>query len=125
MIINIPAVRKEFSEDGKTIKVTRYELPVEIDMSFLANLKWEEHFQSTMGCDLITYTERVKKWSLDKNAAKAHFVGMLKLLYCYVNSDKLPTFMGFAKLFDYEVMNEILDKLTVVFKQLEKSASKN
>lgn len=124
MIITVPYIKNKEMVEGE-IKVTRGTLELEIDLSFMANLKWEEEFQQVAGYDLITYTEMVKKWTLNESPGKSHFVGMLKLMYCYVNSDKLPTFKSFAKLFDYSVANEILEQLKVVFEQLEKSASKN
>ena len=124
MIITVPYVKSKEIIDGE-VKVDLGKMDLEIDTSFMANLKWEEEFQQVAGYDLITYTEMVKKWTMNEGSGKSHFVGMMKLMYCYVNSDKLPTFKSFAKLFDYSVANEILDKLKVVFEQLEKSASKN
>lgn len=124
MIITVPTIKREFNKERKVI-TTRGELQLEIDTSFNANLKWEEHFQAVVGHDLVSYTEMVRKWSLNEGSAKVHFVGMLKLLYCYVNSAKLPTFNSFAKLFDYEVANEILDEIKVVLEQLKNTASKN
>ena len=123
MIITVPTIKKEFV-DNKVV-TERGTLDLEIDTSFAANLKWEEQFQDTLGYDLLTYTEMVRKWSLKKGSTKVHFIGMMKLLYCYVNSDKLPTFKEFAKLFDYEIADKILSKITIVLEQLEKTASKN
>ena len=124
MIITVPYVKSKEIIDGE-VKVDLGKMDLEIDTSFMANLKWEEEFQPVAGYDLITYTEIVKEWASNKKPGKSHFVGMMKLMYCYVNSDKLPTFKSFAKLFDYSVANEILEQLKVVFEQLEKSASKN
>lgn len=123
MIVKIPTITKRV-EDDKVVK-ERGEMPVEVDTSFLAHLKWEEKFQEQMGVDLSTYTERVRKWLKDEKKAKANMVGLLKLLYCYVNSDKLPTFTDFVKLFDYEVADEILNKIGVVLEEAGEVASKN
>lgn len=123
MIITVPTISREMQ--NKKVIVKHGSLKLEIDTSFAANLKWEEQFQGTLGCDLITYTERVQKWKLSPKNAKIHFVGMMKLLYCYVNSDKLPSFNEFLKMFDIEIANEILGQITIVLEQLEKSASKN
>lgn len=123
MITTLPTLKKEFKDD----KVIRHHgvITVEIDTSFLAHLKWEEHFQKTVGYDLTTYTEMVRKWSKDQKNKKVNFVGAMKLLYCYVNSDKLPTFKSFAKLFDYEIADQILSKITLILEQLGNTASKN
>lgn len=124
MIIKIPTIEKHLDDNGNVVK-KRSEMSVEIDTSFLAHLKWEEQFQASMGVDLSTYTERVKGWVGDEAQSKAHFVSLLKLLYCYVNSDKLPTFKDFVKLFDFEVADEILKKISVVLEEVGKTVSKN
>lgn len=119
MVIRIPILEKEF-KDGK-IEKTKGELEVEIDTSAFAHLKWEEHFQKTVGYSLEQYTALMQK-TIAKNKNAASFTSLLKLLYCYVNSDKLPTFTEFAKLFDLEIADEILKKLQIVFEQLDNSA---
>lgn len=123
MTVRIPTIKKEIV-DEKVI-VTRNEIDVQIDTSFLAHLKWEEHFQETLKYDLTTYTEMVKAWIKNPDTAKAHFLGMLKLLYCYINSDKLPTFRDFCKLFDYDIADEVLKKISIVLEETGKVASKN
>lgn len=131
MITTLPTLKKEIKTvevDGvETPKVIRHhgEMKVEIDTSFLAHLKWEEHFQETMKCDLNEYTERVRKWTKKKTDPKVNFVGAMKLLYCYVNSDELPTFKEFAKLFDYEIADPILTKIKLIIEQLGNTVSKN
>ena len=123
MRITLPAVdRKEV--DGRIV-TTRREIPVDIDTSFLAHLKWEEQFQATLGCDLSTYAERARKWLDDPSLAKANFLGCLKILYCYVSSSELPTFRDFCKLFDVSVGEEICKKLLVVFDEINHTVSKN
>ena len=124
MITTLPTLKKEF-KDGKVIR-HEGEITVEIDTSFLAHLKWEEHFEKTVGYDLNAYTSMVQKWSLKPNSEKkVNFVGAMKLLYCYINSDKLPTFREFAKLFDYEIADQILSKIKLILDQLGNTASKN
>lgn len=125
MQVNLPTIERVFNEDTQKIEVKKGSLPVNIDTSFQAHLKWEEQFGATLNCDLTTYTDRVKTWILDPNKAKAQFLGMLKLLYCYINSDKLPTFREFCKLFDYEIADEVLNKIKVILEEIGKTASKN
>lgn len=124
MLIKIPTIERFIDENGNAQK-KKGEMKVQIDTSFLAHLKWEEQFQSTVGYDLTTYTAMVKEWIKDETKQKTHFIGMLKLLYCYVNSDELPTFRDFAKLFDYEVADDILKIIGKVFEEIGKSAVKN
>jgi len=127
MIVKLPIiVSKDFDEDTKQLKIEKGTLEVEIDTSFKAHLKWEEQgFGNALGgIDLRTYTERVQKM-LDQKKGNAELLSLLKLLYCYVNSPKLPTFKDFLGLFDYDVAGEILDKISIVLDQVNKSASKN
>lgn len=121
MIIKIPTLKREFVNNE--VVTTKGEMKVHIDTSFLAHLKWEEQFQATVGHDLATYTAMVRQWVKDETKQKTHFVGMLKLLYCYVNSEELPTFYDFAKLFDYEIADEILSKIGTILEEINKSAT--
>lgn len=125
MIIKLPTIAKEWNEKLNQIEVTRGEIEVEIDTSFKAHLKWEEQFAPTVGYSLVTYTEMIKEWIKEPNTAKAQFVGLLKALYCFVNSDKLPTFGDFAKLFDFEIADQIMNKLKIVLEQVGNTAAKN
>lgn len=125
MIIKIPTVKKTWNEESQKMEVIRDEMRVDIDTSFKAHLKWEEQFSSTVGCDLSTYTERVKAWVKDPQTAKAQLLGLLKLLFCYVNSDALPTFKEFVSLFDVDVADHILSKINIVLEEASKTAAKN
>lgn len=125
MIIKIPTVKKSWNEDTQKMEITRDDMRVDIDTSFKAHLKWEEQFSKTVGCDLATYTERVKVWIKEPQTAKAQLLGLLKLLYCYVNSDELPTFKEFIALFDIEVADQILSKINIVLEEASKTAAKN
>lgn len=123
MIVKLPTISKSF-EDGKVIK-KRGELEVQVDTSFLAHLKWEEHFQKILGYDLTTYTRMISKQLEDQNDSKIQFLGLLKLLYCYISSDKLPTFREFCALFDFEIADEILKVVGTIIEEVGNSASKN
>ena len=125
MIIKIPTLQRKFNEETQKVESKREEMTVSIDTSFLAHLKWEEQFQSTLGISLAEYVERVKVWIKDQEMAKANFLGMLKLLYCYVNSDNLPTFKEFIKLFEPEIAEEIIKKIATVLDEITKTAAKN
>ena len=125
MYILLPTMEKKYNEDTKQIERNEGTIKVNIDTSFQAHLKWEEQFGDILKCDLLTYTERVKDWTKDKNTAKAQFLGILKWLYCYIDSDNLPDFKSFCKLFDYEVADKILSKIGSVLEEVGNFASKN
>ena len=123
MTITIPTIKRQEVE-GK-IKAVKSSLEVQVDTSFLAHLKWEEHFQKTAGYDLTTYTFMMEKLLKNPKKAKTELLSLLKLLYCYVSSDTLPTFKDFLRLFDYDVADEILNKIGTVLELVGKTASKN
>lgn len=125
MIVKFPIIRKTWDEKNSTIVRELDQIDVEIDTSFKAHLKWEEQFGQTLNCDLATYTRRVKAWIDKPELAKANYFGLLKLLYCYINSIKLPTFKDFVAWFDVEIADQILEKIKVVLEEVYKTASKN
>lgn len=127
MIVKLPIIKEQNITDTGQVENIRGELVVNIDTSFAAHLKWEENFQEKMGCDLTEYTQRVNTWLKTKKNTSAHFVSILKLLYCYINSKELPTFLDFCKLFNYEIAEELTEKITQVLDQVGNSmvSSKN
>ena len=128
MIVKLPIIiKKEFNEETQELVVEKGTLDVEIDTSFKAHLKWEEQGfgQVLGGIDLKTYTDRVQAMLESKKPSQVELLSLLKLLYCYINSNKLPTFKDFLGLFDFEIAEEILAKIRVVLEQVSKSASKN
>jgi uncharacterized membrane protein YkvA (DUF1232 family) len=124
MIITVPKLIRKQNVEG-SIETTRELLKLEVDTSFKAHLKWEKYFMDQLDCDLNTYYERVSKWMKDPKSAKANMIGMLKLLYCYVNSDQLPTFIDFLGMFDVAVADEILTAIGKVLTEVQSTVSKN
>ncbi len=125
MIIKLPTIKKDWDELNKKVIITEGEIKVNIDTSFKAHQKWEEQFQNTMNCSLATYTDRVLGWKNDSELLLANFLGVLKLLYCYINSDELPTFKEFISLFEPENNKEIFEKITIVLEEVTKTVAKN
>ena len=109
------------------IKVnTEYgKLSLEVDTSFKANMKFDKYFASTLNCSMNEYVERISKYIKKPDTAKAHMVSLLKFLYCYVNSDKLPTFEDFCGLFDYQTANQVISIIGSVLKEVGNTLSKN
>lgn len=123
MFVNIPIVKsKKYNEETKEVIIEKDTLKVNIDTSLLAHLKWEEEFQSSMNCDLNEYTQRIAKLHENKQLDKASMLSVLKLLYCYIHSDQVPSFKKFLSLLDIEVAGEILDILADVLDNVAKSA---
>ncbi len=110
-----------------SIKVnTEYgKMNLEIDTSFKANMKFDKYFAETLNCSLNEYVERISKYIKKPDTAKAHMVSLLKFLYCYVNSDQLPTFEDFCGLFDYQTANQVISIIGSVLKEVGTTLSKN
>jgi hypothetical protein len=126
MRVNLPiVVKEEFDEATGKIVYQEGELPVDIDTSFLAHLKWEEQFAKDLGVDLQTYTDRVFPKVKSGSVGISEMASVLKVLYCYVNSPELPTFKDFLRLFKLSVTEKLLSKVAVVFEEIGKTVGKN
>ena len=121
-------------QSGDTIKYYKHEIKVnreygkmnlEIDTSFKANIKFEKYFADTLNCSLNEYVDRITKYTKKPNTAKAHMLSLLKFLYCYVNSEKLPTFEDFCGMFDLELADQIISIIGTVLKEVGTTISKN
>ena len=92
----------------------------ELDTSAYADYRFEVHFSEQVKCSFQEFLKRTA------NAGpKANYLNALKILYCYLESDKAPTFKRFTKLFTPEHAEGILTKLAEVFEQVFNSAIKN
>ncbi|MDA3781196.1 MAG: hypothetical protein PF487_13370 [Bacteroidales bacterium] len=123
MIITVQTIKREMINDESVKK--KVPLKLEVDTSFKAHLKWEKYFQKDLNCDLNTYMDKVAKWTENDDVAKKNFLGILKLLYCYVNAKELPTFEDFCGLFDYEIADEILTEISKVLGEINSTVVKN
>jgi hypothetical protein len=123
MLIKVPTVERKLV-DGKPVKEFK-DLVLEVDTSFKAHWKWEQYFAKDEGVDLNTYTQRIEKLIDSGNVAPKNMIDILKLLFCFVNSEKLPTFEKFLGMFDLEVADEILNKINDVLKEVGSTVSKN
>ena len=63
-----------------------------------------------------------------KDNSKAHILSNLKALYCFIDSDKLPDYKSFLKLFDLadgEYLTALTDKIKYVFEIALQGATAN
>lgn len=122
MIVKLKTV-KGYKQDGDAKNVPIYEyMPVEVDASMFAHLKWEEQFQNLLNCDLTTYINRVSKKINEGKQDASVMISALRIIYCCVDSDRLPRFKDFMKLFKPEVMEDLVTSLGHVFEELSKSS---
>lgn len=112
----IPTLEKEIDGNGKLV-VKQGEIDVAIDTSLFAEERWESNFPAQARQEtLFAYVERIGNSGLTDN--KAHILSNLKALYCFMDSDKLPDFKSFLKMFDLadiEYLTRLTDKIKYVF----------
>ena len=124
IFITIPITELSNGSDN-TVVQKEVQLPVEIDTSFNAHLKWEENFQSIKNIDLSSMITIVDAWVKDPKEASKHMPDILRVLYCFVNSDKLPTFSHFVKVLNQNNFTVFIDRISTVIAEVGKSATKN
>ncbi|OHE41472.1 MAG: hypothetical protein A2Y16_05380 [Tenericutes bacterium GWF2_57_13] len=125
MIVILQIANATWNEKKQVREVTYDDFPVQIDTSLRAHMKWEREFEPTMNCTLVEYYDRVHEWIKNEATAKAKFLSLVKLLYCYVSSEKLPTFDDFMSLFEPETRSYNLEKIRVVIVAVGKIVPKN
>jgi hypothetical protein len=117
MIINLKT--SEILQDGK---ISNTNLTCKLDTSLFAHLKWEQHFQSILKVDLTTYASKVINQDLTAEGFKANFLGILKIIYCFIDTTDLPTFISFVKLFnlsDTEALTYNLESISEAFSNIK------
>ncbi len=119
--------------DGVDKLVKReYEKEFDIDMSLMAQLRWESNFpEQAKREEFVAYCERISKDVKEiietgkYSGAKA--VGILKGVYCYFDTEM--SFAEFVKLFsasDTDYLNRLVFKITSIFTLImEASSEKN
>lgn len=122
----IPTLEKELDADGKLV-VKQGEIDVAIDTSLFAEERWESNFPAQARSEtLFAYVERIGQSNLTES--KAHILSNLKALYCFMDSDKLPDFKSFLKMFDLadvEYLTRLTEKIKYVFEIALSSATVN
>lgn len=99
----------------------------DIDTSVYSEERWEQHFpQLAEHESLFQYIERVQGNSITE---RVKVLGLLKAIYCFIESDEVPSFKSFAKLFNLAVpdyTSNLIFKLKSAFELiLNGSAVKN
>jgi hypothetical protein len=122
--IKIPTVSYEYENDKLILK--NEEITVNVDTSFKAHLKWETHFQEAKkGVDLSSMIAVVSEWIKDDKTATKHLTDLLRVLYCFISSPKLPNFEDFVGILDTSNIETVIGKISAVIQEVGKFASKN
>jgi len=122
--IKIPTVT--YAYEGENLVEKKDEIIVNVDPSFKSHLNWEKHFQDLKnGVDLSEMVGLVNEWIKDDKTAKKHFTDLLRVLYCFINSPKLPSFEDFVSILDVNNIEAVVNKISAVIQEVGKHTSKN
>jgi hypothetical protein len=139
MIIKLPTIKRipldkngnvvdeHSNEDIVDIKVVKEEITFSVDLSAYAEERFHRYIEETVADKSLTeYAQRIASIkTTDQAMIKASYLSIIKLLYCYLESDKTPTLKDFIKLFDIIIATEILKKTKTILELALKSATKN
>lgn len=97
--IRIPINNREIVE-GKIVN-NPSELIANIDTTVFAEERWQKHFpENAKNETLFAYVERIKNQNESTTKDAVMIRSNLKALYCFLESEELPTFKSFVQLFD-------------------------
>ena len=122
MRLELPLLHQELRDDE--VVSIRSSTVFEIDTSVYAEERWEQNFPKLAEKEsLFQYVDRVKG---DSTTDRVRLTAMLKAVYCFIESDAVPTYKDFAKLFslsDSAYTEELISKLITAFKAITGSSS--
>ena len=122
MKIQIPVLNQEMIEDVVVNKESN--LVVDIDTSIYSEERWEQNFPNLAKHEgLFQYIERVQNNSLTDRVKVA---GMLKAIFCFIESDRISSYKEFAQMFNLavpEYTEKLIDTLLKSFKMIINGSS--
>lgn len=122
MLIKLPILQQSF-EDGTLLSVEHLET-FNIDTSVYSEERWEQHFpELAKNESLFQYVERIQKDSITE---RVKVICMLKAIYCFIESDSIPTYKSFAQMINLatsEYTTRMLKALREAFDAILNSSS--
>lgn len=96
MKIQLPVLEQSFV-NGKIISTEKI-ASFDIDTSVYSEERWEQNFPDLAKNEgLFQYIERIQKNSVTERVKVAC---MLKAVYCFIESEEIPTYKEFAQMFN-------------------------
>ena len=125
MLIELPILEQKIT-DGQILSSESY-AAFNIDTSVYSEERWEQNFPSLAVKEgLFEYIARIKENAVTDRVKVAC---MLKAIYCFIESDKIPTYKAFAQMFNLavpEYTNRLIECLHSAFHLiLNGSSTKN
>lgn len=116
----LPTLTREYDEENDEIIDQRGEIEVIIDTSIAAEELWEKKFpKEAEKEDFMTYVDRIK--NVNNGSLKGDLISKLKVIYCFIESKDIPTFIDFERMFDVTAQSyyeELTNKLNKVFTRI-------
>lgn len=130
MIIKLPTIkRKPIEENGEIVDiVTEKEyLAFDLDTSIHSEYRFQRYFKDTVSDKtLADYASRILSFKPKNSSDRMlQLASLLKIIYCFLESEKVPTYEDFEKLFDFSIAEELLTKIAKILELYAKSAGKN
>lgn len=117
MIIKLPVLNQKL--ENEQVVSEEKSVAFDIDTSVYSEERWEQNFPQLAGKEsLFQYIERVHSASATD---RVRVVCMLKAIYCFIESDSIPTFKSFAQLFNLatpEYTDRLIAELLSAFKAI-------
>lgn len=112
MIIKLPILEQSLDDNGALVSTEHTEV-FNIDTSVYSEERWEQHFPALAAKEgLFKYIERIQK---DSVSDRVHVACMLKAIYCFIESEAIPTYKSFAQLINLAVP-EYTERLIKILK---------
>lgn len=94
MRIELPILDQKIV-DGQIVSTER-NATFNIDTSVYSEERWEQNFPALASREgLFQYVERIQK---DSTTERVKVACMLKAIYCFIESDEIPTYKSFAQM---------------------------
>lgn len=94
MRIELPILDQKIV-DGQIVSTERNAI-FNIDTSVYSEERWEQNFPALASREgLFQYVERIQK---DSTTERVKVACMLKAIYCFIESDQIPTYKSFAQM---------------------------
>lgn len=115
MRIELPTLKQEMV--GEEVITTESTAVFDLDTSVYSEERWEQNFpRLAEHYGLFQYIEKVQK---ESETNKVRVIAMLKAVYCFIESNTVPTYKDFAKMFNLavpEYTDKLINKLKTAFK---------
>ena len=116
MKITLPILSQTIQ--GDQVISTETEQEFELDTSVYSEERWEQHFPIQAAKEgLYQYIERIH--TAATTSERVRVASMLKAIYCFIESSRIPTYKDFAMLFNLaapDYTEKLIRKLHNAFK---------